>query len=379
MEAATVLRTRDGSVQISLPPNWVERIPPEEQRGAIGEIFARDPDAGAYLRLTAQRGPAGFPFKSYAEAVRQTVIKQFTGARVSEAFELVINGHRAIRYEIIGSKDGSGASYQVTGYQSTSLELEKRFVTLTVWTVATAFNQRRAEFAAFASHVTEPVETAQTTRPALVTGTGFVLSREGHVITNNHVVNDCVDQIYGALPAKPGLKLRIIARDPKNDVALLMATTRFSKTVAFRGAGIRPGDAVIAIGYPLFGTLSSEPIVTTGIVSALGGLQDDSRFIQISASVQPGNSGGPLLDMAGNVVGVVTQKIDPFYVARTTGSLPENVNFALKTGVVRDFLEKSAVAYPVASARGGELTVPEIAARAKEYTLLIWCKAAIHE
>src|SRR4029077_17049971 len=115
-----------------------------------------------------------------------------------------------------------------------------------------------------------------------------------------------IEEVNGALPGKPSIKLRLVARDPRNDLALLMAPTRFSEAVALRGASTRPGDAIVAIGYPYFGMLSSEPVITTGIVSSLGGLQDDSRFLQISASVQPGNSGGPLLDMAGNVVGVVT-------------------------------------------------------------------------
>src|SRR5204863_5382268 len=88
-----------------------------------------------------------------------------------------------------------------------------------------------------------------------------------------------------------------------------------------RATPIHPGEGVIAIGYPYPGLLSSEFAVTTGIVSSLGGIGNDSRYLQISAPVQPGNSGGPLLDTGGNVVGVVAMKIDAVRVAQITGTI----------------------------------------------------------
>ena len=71
------------------------------------------------------------------------------------------------------------------------------------------------------------------------------------------------------------------------------------------------------------------------MINSLSGILNDSRFMQISAPVQPGNSGGPLLDTSGHVVGVVAEKLNALKIARATGSIPENINFAIKTGALR--------------------------------------------
>jgi uncharacterized protein len=97
----------------------------------------------------------------------------------------------------------------------------------------------------------------------------------------------------------------------------------------------RQGDSVVALGYPLTGLLSSDVNVTTGVISALAGVRSDTRFLQLTAPVQPGNSGGPLLDMSGHLVGVVSAKLNAVAVA--TGDIPQNVNFALKGGVAKKF------------------------------------------
>jgi S1-C subfamily serine protease len=88
---------------------------------------------------------------------------------------------------------------------------------------------------------------------------------------------------------------------------------------------------VVAIGFPYHGLLTSDFTVTTGIVSSLSGLLKDTRFLQISAAVQPGNSGGPLLDTGGLIVGMVTAKNNSLTFVRATGNIPENINFAIKT------------------------------------------------
>jgi S1-C subfamily serine protease len=114
--------------------------------------------------------------------------------------------------------------------------------------------------------------------------------------------------------------------------------------------------------------------VTTGIVSSLSGLLNDTRFLQISAAVQPGNSGGPLLSSNGEIVGVVAAKLNALKVARATGSIPENINFAIKTGALRDFLDNSVVPYQTAEMKA-ELKTTDIARNARGFTLLISCKA----
>ena len=125
-------------------------------------------------------------------------------------------------------------------------------------------------------------------------------------------------------------------------------------------------------GFPLFGALASQGNLTVGFVSALAGLGDDSRVMQISAPVQPGNSGGPLLDMSGNVVGVVTAKIDAIKVAELIGDIPQNVNFAIKASVVRTFLDSHGINYGTEPSDRA-LSSADVADRAKRFTVLVEC------
>lgn len=205
-------------------------------------------------------------------------------------------------------------------------------------------------------------------------GTGFVVSPNGHVVTNNHVIKGCTGDIKGNLTGDAAMTLRVVSSDANNDLALLQApsTTTFKEFARIRDRSIRSGDSIVAIGFPFHGLLTSDFTVTTGIVSSLSGLRNDSRFLQISAAVQPGNSGGPLFDTTGQIVGVVTGKLDGLRIAAATGSIPENINFAIKTGALRDFLDNSVVPYQTAEPKG-ELKTTDIAGNARPYTMLISC------
>jgi S1-C subfamily serine protease len=208
------------------------------------------------------------------------------------------------------------------------------------------------------------------------TGTGFVISAGGHIVTNHHVVNGCVGDIKGNLTGEAGATLRLVNSDQANDLALLQGTAdTFKRFAKIRDRSIRSGDSVTAIGFPFHGLLTSDFTVTTGIVSSLSGVRNDSRFLQISAAVQPGNSGGPLLDSSGEIVGMVAAKLNALGVLRATGNIRENINFAIKTGALRDFLDNSVVPYETA-APGAELKTSEIADAARAYTLLISCTAS---
>ena len=170
----------------------------------------------------------------------------------------------------------------------------------------------------------------------------------------------------------------VVARDAGNDLALLKAPVRLPVAAIREDRGIRAGDSVVAVGFPLPGLLASEANVTTGTVSALAGIGNDTRFLQMTVPVQPGNSGGPLLDLEGRVVGVVVGKLDALKVASVTGDIPQNVNFAIKAGVVRSFLDASGVAvarrdllaepaYPIT------LSPAAVGADAKAFTVLVEC------
>jgi len=220
-----------------------------------------------------------------------------------------------------------------------------------------------------------PASPDKSARAVSISGTGFVVSPSGHVVTNNHVIDGCVGDIKGNLAGEATMVLRVVSSDATNDLALLQAptTATFKDFAKIRDRSMRAGDAVVAIGFPLHGMLTSDLTVTTGIVSSLSGIRNHTGRLQISAAIQAGNSGGPLFDMSGQVAGVVVSKLNALRMIKETGQLTENINFAIKTGALRDFLDNSVVPYQTAEPKG-ELKTPEIAGNARAYTMLISCK-----
>ena len=202
-------------------------------------------------------------------------------------------------------------------------------------------------------------------------GSGVIVGTQGEVLTNHHVVNGCstisVKSDYGTSAA------RIVAFDPRLDVALLKTAQNFKAAITFRGmppAG--PGETVVALGYPLAGILASEANVSVGVISALAGIGNDTTRMQISAPVQPGNSGGPLLDSAGNLIGLVVSKLDSLRVAKITGDIPQNVNFAIKGDVIRLFLDANQL--PVKTSNSSIRQDASVAAsRGRGFTVQVTC------
>jgi len=197
------------------------------------------------------------------------------------------------------------------------------------------------------------------------------VNSSGHVLTNHHVVEEC-PSVYVTSSGKRR-EAALIATDERNDLAVIKTSEGGGHSATFRKRqAVKQGEAVWAIGYPLHGLLSSSTKVTSGTISALAGLGNDSRMMQISAPVQPGNSGGPLLGSAGHVVGVVTSKIDAIALADFTGDIPQNVNFAIKASVIRAFLDSTGVEYSTSSS-GEAKDSSDIARDASRFTVLIEC------
>lgn len=223
------------------------------------------------------------------------------------------------------------------------------------------------------------------------TGSGFVVSREGHILTNYHVVGGCRE-----IRLPPYTVGQVMVGDTHVDLALLKAKRDprllaeakrrglisqkqelpepiFEKFARFnQDQSVRPGDEIIVIGFPLHGLLTSGPTITTGAVSALSGPADDRRILQITAPVQQGNSGGPLLDLSGNIAGVVVGKLNALKIAALTGDIPQNVNFAVSAESARAFLDAHDVPYETAPAEP-RLEPADVAAKASEFTVLVEC------
>ncbi len=200
----------------------------------------------------------------------------------------------------------------------------------------------------------------------LSNGTGFFVSADGFVITNAHVIEGCDDPKLVCGLAEPVLA-QVVARDAKNDLALLRVDFAADHVAVLR-AGVKVGEDIAAFGYPLQGTLSTGGNFTTGNVSALAGMQNDSRHVQITAPVQPGNSGGPVVDRAGNVVGVVVSVL----TSHTKGAA-QNVTFAINIGVLTAFLNAHGVPYQTA-ANEQPLRNVELAEKVQAMTVLILCE-----
>ena len=204
-------------------------------------------------------------------------------------------------------------------------------------------------------------------------GTGFVVA-EGRVLTNNHVVDDCARMVARGAEGER-VSARVLATDPRRDLALLAVPREIGPPLTFRDQPpLRRGETVVTYGFPLSGLLSSGPTLTTGDVSALAGLRDNPTNVQISAPVQPGNSGGPLLDSQGHVVGVVVSKLNAVRIARMTGGdIPQNVNFAVKGTEALAFLRANGVQPRTAASAGADKRAFEVGEIANPSTVFLQC------
>lgn len=217
------------------------------------------------------------------------------------------------------------------------------------------------------------IDTPDSLEPELVaSGTGFVVSRQGHVLTNNHVIEGCsmlTFQIRGdvQVPATP------LAVNAATDLALLKTTLAIEPAV-FRGVrNLRLGDEVVVYGFPLLGDLSSQGNLTNGIVSALSGLGDNLSQLQITAPIQPGNSGGPVMSRSGHIVGVVVATANDQYFREQRGTAVQNLNFAIHDALARSFLDTNNVEYEAAEQASATLDIADIAEQARHFTGQILC------
>lgn len=201
-------------------------------------------------------------------------------------------------------------------------------------------------------------------------GTGFIINGQGHILTNYHVIEGA-SQLTASVNGR-GVQLSVVATDRTNDLALLeMTGARPSAQALFRQEQhVRTGENVVVIGFPHGGTLSTEPTVTTGIISAPTGPADDTRMVQITASVHGGNSGGPLLDSSGSVIGVVNAKLNAIRFWEATGDIPQNINFAIVSNVVTGFLDAHGIQYKRSSSKAALATM-DIAEKARGFTVML--------
>ncbi len=227
--------------------------------------------------------------------------------------------------------------------------------------------------------------------PQSGTGSGFFVSKMGHVITNAHVVKGCKKLTVGD-NANKQVPAEIVNIDGSNDLALLklsslemasaeskfliqklsIAVVPLASKGLLRSEDVRLGEKVLVAGYPYGDVFSNTIKVTSGIVSATRGAGDDTGQFQLDAAVQPGNSGGPIYDSGGNIVGVVISQLDKLKMAKAIGSMPENVNFGIKASTVKQFLISSGLPSKKAE-QTEEKSTEQLAEIAQNQALMVMC------
>ena len=161
------------------------------------------------------------------------------------------------------------------------------------------------------------------------TGTGFFVTRNGYILTCHHVIKDA--KSIKIVMGETQYTAKLIRDDPHNDLALLKINGSFQAIAFSSKHSAKMGQEVFTIGFPNPNLQGVSAKFTKGTINSLTGFQDDLRLYQISVPVQPGNSGGALLDDKGNVLGVIVAQLDAKITFKISGSLPQSVNYAIKS------------------------------------------------
>lgn len=229
--------------------------------------------------------------------------------------------------------------------------------------MADARSQAKALASAPASASPPPAAAAAQQREPTLTsfGSGVFVDRLGHMLTNAHVVEGC-----RVVRSRRWGVARVVAVEESSDLALLRFPQGPRAFVRARSEPLRLGEPVTVAGFPLQDLLDNGLNVTTGNVSALAGPGGDRRFMQITAPIQAGNSGGPVLDASGRLVGLVVA-----HFKRTGDVRAENVNWAVSPFVIQAFLAEENIT--LGQGRSGDLRGAVIAEQAKAHTTALEC------
>ncbi len=186
--------------------------------------------------------------------------------------------------------------------------------------------------------------------PAMLQGTGFVITPAGHLLTCAHVVRGSTNATVWINAQR--YPCQVLSADTNLDLALLQVEgshPAFTPLAMQTSTNYSLGQDAFSMGFPLAGILGNAPRLNKGLISATVGLDDDPKYVQFSAPVQPGNSGGPLLDSKSEVIGVIASTLNPMKVLmQSGGDLPQNVNFAIKMDSIQKFLAAAKITLPAA-------------------------------
>jgi S1-C subfamily serine protease len=208
-------------------------------------------------------------------------------------------------------------------------------------------------------------------------GTGFFVTHDGHILTNNHIISNCDKISVHGDGMSAGAVL--VARDEENDLALLKAAFTSPNMAYFNSMKqpLKANDPVVIIGYPGESWRGHDPVIRESTIIDLKGPTGEEKWLQFNDSVQHGNSGGPLLDSTGNVVGVVVAKSE-LHIKKVGSDAEETIkksDIAISLPTVKNFLELNNVQYQTADS-GIYLSADRVNDRARPFIVNVHCRVA---
>ncbi|MDP8226155.1 MAG: serine protease [Candidatus Celaenobacter polaris] len=170
-------------------------------------------------------------------------------------------------------------------------------------------------------------------------GSGFIISESGLVVTNYHVIENKYDINVFFPSVNKTIKAKVELKDKNNDLAIIrlndfIFSDIYSSSIPFtisKSSTVKLGQEVFTLGFPLVEVLGQSVKLSTGSINSLYGIQDDPRVFQISNPVQPGNSGGPLFNNNGELIGIVFSSLNAKFFYENADIIPQNVNFSIKS------------------------------------------------
>lgn len=203
-------------------------------------------------------------------------------------------------------------------------------------------------------------------------GSGFVIGKRGEIATDFHVVPNCREIRIKDSDGKLNVVTKIFAQDPTNDIAIL-ASAGTGNALKLGGEPPGLGTTIVTYGYPLGPVLAASGNMTTGTVSATTGMAGNAKSFQITAPVQPGSSGGPVVDESGAVIGIVASKLNALAIASATGDIAQNVNFAWRSDALKALLNEHGVAFETAHGRAPTQSTADLVNTLQKATVKVEC------
>lgn len=206
------------------------------------------------------------------------------------------------------------------------------------------------------------------------TGTGFFVTNDGYMVTNFHVIEGATSVTVVNTVDKKEFVATVIEVDPANDIAILKIDAKSTGIPLASSFTATKGEEVLTLGFPLVAIQGQEQKATFGRINALSGIQSDVRFVQVDVPIQPGNSGGPLLNSRGEVIGIVTSTLSQIVTLRASGALPQNVNYAVKVDYLTPALNAAKINRNNVLSQSSRLDMAQIVALREASVMLVVAK-----